>query len=259
MIESVACRLRRLTSLMTNKRLLLFSNGSELIGDAPTEFARRALKDFLGEGVRRILFIPFAAVVRSNGEYAARVRGCLNPLGIEVDSLHEATDPRAAVESAEAIAVGGGNTFHLLRGMYEAGVVETIRARVESGVPYAGWSAGSNVACPTIRTTNDMPVVEPPRFAALNLVPFQINPHYTSEVVPGHHGETRDERLTEFVHANPGVRVVGLREGTILRIEGPRVSLLGGKAARIFLKGEEPADLAPEESFDFLLLSASDL
>jgi dipeptidase E len=239
---------------MTNKRLLLFSNGSELIGAAPTEFARNALRDFLGAEVRRVLFVPFAAVVRTFDEYAARVRSCLNPSGVEVDSLHEAADARAAVEAAEAVAVGGGNTFHLLRGMYEAGVVEAIRARVEAGTPYVGWSAGSNVACPTIRTTNDMPVVEPPSFDALGLVPFQINPHYTSETLPGHHGETRDERLNEFVHANPGVRVVGLREGTVLKLEGPRVTLLGGKPARVFLKGEEPEDLAPGESFDFLLL-----
>ncbi len=238
---------------MPNKRLLLFSNGSELIGDAPTEFARGALRDFLNGKVRRILFVPFAAVVRSYEQYAARVRECLNPVGIEVDSLHEAADARAAVEGAEAVAVGGGNTFHLLRGMYEAGVVEAIRGRVEAGTPYVGWSAGSNVACPTIRTTNDMPVVEPPRFAALNLVPFQINPHYTSETLPGHQGETRDERLLEFVHANPGVRVVGLREGTVLKIEGRTVTLLGGKPARIFVKGEQPRDLEPGASFDFLL------
>ncbi len=238
---------------MTNKRLLLFSNGSELIGDAPTDFARGALKDFLGDDVRRVLFLPFATVVRTYDQYAARVRECLNPAGIEVDSLHKAADARAAVEAAESFAVGGGNTFHLLRGMYEAGVVEAMRGRVEAGAPYVGWSAGSNVACPTIRTTNDMPVVEPPSFDALSLVPFQINPHYTSEVLPGHHGETRDERLIEFVHANPGVRVVGLREGTMLRIEGPNVSLLGGKPARVFVRGEEPRDLEPEESFDFLL------
>ena len=142
--------------------------------------------------------------------------------------------------------------FPVLHGTY--GEDGTIQGLLEmAGVPYVGWSAGSNVACPTIRTTNDMPVVEPPSFDALSLVPFQINPHYTSETLPGHHGETRDERLMEFVHANPGVRVVGLREGTILKLEGPRVSLLGGKPARIFLKGEEPGDVEPEQTFDFLL------
>jgi len=238
---------------MTNRRLLLYSNGSELIGDNPTEFAHGALRDFYGARVRRVLFVPFAAVMRSEDEYAAKVRGLFGPLGYEVESLHEARDARAAVERADAFAVGGGNTFKLLRGLYEAGVVESMRARAEAGTPYVGWSAGANVACPTIRTTNDMPIVEPPSFNALSLVPFQINPHYTDFHPPGHMGETRDERLTEFARANPGVRVIGIREGTILRVEGDTVRLLGGKPARFFLHGEEPRDLAPEESFDFLL------
>jgi dipeptidase E len=238
--------------MTTNKRLLLLSNGSELVGEEPTEFAHGAAKDFLGV-VRRVLFVPFAAVVRSNDEYAARVRLHFGTMGYEVESIHEAVDARAAVEHADAIAVGGGNTFHLLRGLYEAGVVESIRRRVETGVPYVGWSAGSNVACPTIRTTNDMPIVEPPTLNALGLVPFQINPHYTDAHLAGHMGETRDERLTEFVHANPGVRVIGIREGTILRVEGTDITLLGGKPARHFLKGEEPREIAPEESFSFLL------
>jgi dipeptidase E len=239
---------------MTNKRLLLLSNGSELIGDNPSELFRGALRDFLGSSARRVLFVPFAAVPpRTNEEYLAKVRGRFRPLGYEVESLHAAADARAAVRAAEAVAVGGGNTFHLLRGLYEAGAVEALRERVEAGVPYVGWSAGSNVACPTIRTTNDMPIVEPPSFDALGLVPFQINPHYTDYHPPGHMGETRDERLTEFVNANPGVRVVGIREGTMLRVEGPEVRLIGGKPARHFLGGEQPRDLAPEESFDFLL------
>ncbi|HEX8685564.1 MAG TPA: dipeptidase PepE [Pyrinomonadaceae bacterium] len=238
---------------MTNRRLLLLSNGSELIGDNPSQLFHGALKDFLGTGVRRVLFVPFAAVISSEDAYRDKVRRHFGPLGYEVESLHEARDARAAVEAADAVAVGGGNTFKLLRGLYEAGVVELIRERVAGGLPYVGWSAGSNVACPTIRTTNDMPIVEPPSFDALNLVPFQINPHYTSEHLAGHHGETRDERLAEFVLANPGVRVLGLREGTLLRVEGDDIRLLGGKPARYLVRGEEPRDVAPEESFDFLL------
>jgi dipeptidase E len=238
---------------MTNRRLLLLSNGSELVGGNPTEFAHGALKDFFGASVRRVLFVPFAAVVSSEDEYLARVRKNFGPLGYEVESLHNAADAREAVERADAIAVGGGNTFHLLRGLYRVGVVELIRERVRSGVPYVGWSAGSNVACPTIRTTNDMPIVEPPSFDALGLVPFQINPHYTDAHIEGHMGETRDERLAEFTHANPGVRVVGLREGTMLRVEGDDIKLIGGKPARLFTKGEEPRDIAPEESFSILL------
>ena len=238
---------------MTKRRLLLFSNGSELIGLTPAVYAHDALRDFLGTAVRRVLFVPFAAVVRTEDEYLARVQNNFGPLGYEVESLHQAADAREAVERAEAIAVGGGNTFHLLRGLYRAGVVELIRERVQNGMPYVGWSAGSNVACPTIRTTNDMPIVEPPTLDALGLVPFQINPHYTDFHPPGHMGETRDERLKEFAHANPGVRTVGIREGTILRVEGDRVTLIGDKPARYFIKGEEPRDIAPEESYSFLL------
>jgi len=238
---------------MTNRRLLLLSNGSELVGQNPTEFAHGALRDFLGSSVGRVLFVPFATVVNSEDEYLARVRKNFGPLGYEVESLHEAGDGRAAVEGADAIAVGGGNTFKLLRGLYNAGVVELIRERVEAGMPYVGWSAGSNLACPTIRTTNDMPIVEPPSFNAFNLVPFQINPHYTDYHPPGHMGETRDERLGEFVHVNPGVHVIGIREGTMLRVEGDEIKLLGGKSARYFIKGEAPRDIAPGESFNFLL------
>jgi dipeptidase E len=238
---------------MSDRRLLLLSNGSELVGKTPTEFAHGALRDFLGESVRRVLFVPFATVVRSEDEYLASVRKNFGPLGYEAESLHAAADAREAVESADAVAVGGGNTFHLLRGLYRAGVVELIRERVSRGTPYVGWSAGSNVACPTIRTTNDMPIVEPPTLDALGLVPFQINPHYTDAHPEGHLGETRDERLTEFAHANPGVRVIGIREGTMLRVEGDEVKLVGTKPARLFLKGEEPRDIAPEESFSFLL------
>lgn len=238
---------------MTDKRLLLLSNGSELIGAEPTEFTHSTVRTFLGKEVRKILFVPFAAVARTFDEYAARARQVFGPLGFEIESLHETTDARAAVERADAIAVGGGNTFHLLRGLYESSAVEAIRERVESGAPYVGWSAGTNIACPTIRTTNDMPIVEPPTLDALGLVPFQINPHYTNAQLPNHNGETRDERLTEFTHANPGVRVVALWEGTMLRVEGRRLTLVGERPARLFLKGEETRDTTAGESMDFLL------
>jgi dipeptidase E len=238
---------------MTDKRLLLLSNGSELIGEEPTEFAHGAVRDFLGGEVKTVLFFPYATVTRTFDEYAARVRQHFGSMGFNVESIHEADDACAAIAHADAIAVGGGNTFLLLRRLYEAGVVEAIAERVASGVPYVGWSAGSNVACPTIRTTNDMPIVEPPSLNAFGLVPFQINPHYTNAQLPNHHGETRDDRLTEFVHANPGVRVVAIPEGTMLRVEGPSVTLVGEKPARIFLNGETPRDIEPRESFDFLL------
>jgi dipeptidase E len=224
-----------------------------LIGRNPTEFAHGVLRDFLGSTVKRILFVPFATVVLPEDDYLALVRKHLGPLGYEVESLHRAADPREAVKNADAVAVGGGNTFHLLRGLYRAGVMEIIRDRARAGMPYVGWSAGSNVACPTIKTTNDMPIVAPPALDALGLVPFQINPHYIDVRIEGHMGETRDERLIEFISANPGVRVIGLREGTMLRIEGDQISLVGAKPARFFFKGQPPRDITPEEPLSFLM------
>lgn len=238
--------------MTSHKRLLLLSNSTNYGG----EFLAHAagdIRDFLGASVKRVLFVPFAGVTRSYDEYAAVVRARFGELGYQLDSVHEAAVAAEAVAGAEAIAVGGGNTFHLLRGMYEAGLVEAIRARVGTGTPYIGWSAGSNVACPTIRTTNDMPIVEPPSFDALNLVPFQINPHYTDEVVANHAGETREQRLAEFLKANPDVTVVGLREGSILRVEGREVRLLGGKTARVFAGGQDAKEYGPADSLEFLL------
>jgi dipeptidase E len=238
---------------MAKRRLLLLSNGSELIGERRNKSAHDTLADFLGRSVKRVIFVPFATVVFSEDDYLARVRRHFGPMGYEVESLHTTSDARGAVERADAIAVGGGNTFHLLRALYRIGIVEVIRERARSGMPYVGWSAGSNVACPTIRTTNDMPIVEPPSLNSFGLVPFQINPHYTDVRFDGHMGETRDERLIEFTHANPGVKVIGLREGAMLRVEGDEIKLLGGIPARLFVKGETPRDIAPDVSFNFLL------
>ena len=183
---------------------------------------------------RRAAFVPYASLVTPVDAYADRVRSALAPLGLVITSVHEADDPADAVSSAEAILVGGGNTFALRRAMQETGLVEAIRTRVAAGAPYVGWSAGANVAGPSIRTTNDMPVVEPAGFAALGLIPFQINPHYTDAHPPGHRGETRAERLAEFVAANHGVRVVGLPEGTALHVHGAGFELLGADAAPVF-------------------------
>jgi dipeptidase E len=238
---------------MADKRLLLISNGSEIIGGEATEFGVAAVRDFLRGLAGTVFFVPFATVVHSCDGYAESARRLFGPAGFEVVSAHEAADPKAAAGRADLVAVGGGNTFKLLREMYDAGLVETIRGRCAAGTPYVGWSAGANVACPTIMTTNDMPIAEPPTLRALGLVPFQINPHYTDARLQAHRGETRDERLTEFVHANPGVRVVGLREGTMLRVEGRRVRLVGDAPPRLFVKGTEPRYLAPSEPLDFLL------
>jgi dipeptidase E len=177
----------------------------------------------------------------------------------ELDPIHRHPDPRQAVREAEALYVGGGNTFRLLAELYRLGLVDGIRERVRQGVPYLGVSAGTNVACPTIKTTNDMPITLPPRLEALGLVPFQVNPHYFTgqTYVKGddgyheHHGETRDDRLREF-HEMNDTPVVGLWEGGLLRVEGGQV-LLSGAAARIFRKGLEPQDVAPGARLDGLL------
>jgi dipeptidase E len=237
---------------MSPKRLLLLSNSINY-GREFLEHAAADIKDFLGADIKRVLFVPFAGVTRSYDEYATAVSARFLEMGYELDPAHKAADAGEAVRRAEAIAVGGGNTFHLLRALYETTLIEAIRERVEAGTPYIGWSAGSNVACPTIRTTNDMPIVEPESFDALGLVPFQINPHYTDERLPNHSGETREQRIAEFIKANPDATVVGLREGSSLRIEGGSISLLGGKEARIFRSGEEAKEYGPADSLDFLL------
>ncbi len=237
---------------MSSKRLLLLSNSTNY-GEPYLEYPQSAITDFLGTEVRTVLFIPYAGIRMSFDDYAATVRQRFEAMGYKLDSIHRAGDPVAAVRSAQAVAVGGGNTFHLLRGLYEAGILDVIRERVEAGVPYIGWSAGSNVACPTIKTTNDMPVVEPPSLNALGLVPFQINPHYTDDHPAGHNGETRAQRIIEFTELNPGTFVAGLREGTMLRIEGSDIRLLGSQPVRIFIKGRQPVDYSPNESLQFLL------
>ena len=165
--------------------------------------------------------------------------------GWRLDSLHEARDKEQAILRAEAIFCGGGNTFRLLDALYELDLLSPIRRRVSEGMPYVGASAGSNLACPTIKTTNDMPIVEPLSFDALGLVPFQINPHYL-DPVPGstHMGETRETRIREF-HEENETPVVGLREGAMLRVEGDSVELRGRAGARIFRRGEEPVEVTP--------------
>jgi dipeptidase E len=219
------------------------------------EHAVSDIKDFLGAQIKSVLFVPFAGVTRSYDEYAEAVSRRFEEMNYELVPIHKTADAVEAVRSAEAIAVGGGNTFHLLRELYETALVETIKERVEAGVPYIGWSAGSNVACPTIRTTNDMPIVEPQSFKALDLVPFQINPHYTDETLTNHSGETREQRIAEFLKANSTVTVVGLREGSMLRIEGARIKLLGEKTVRVFKGGADVKEYAPTDSLEFLLNS----
>ena len=239
---------------MPPRRLLLLSNSRDASG-AFLAWPRDAIRDFLGDRVASLLFVPWAGVTVAAADYAARARAAFAAMGYGLTSIHDAADPVRAVGDAEAILVGGGNTFHLLHRLYDAGVLDALRARVlGDGVPYVGWSAGSVVACPTIKTTNDMPIVAPPSLDALGFVPFQINAHYTDFHPPGFQGETRAERLAEFLAVNPGARVVGLREGTLLRVEGDAVELVGdGGPAAVFEHGRPVASYAAGDSLGFLV------
>jgi dipeptidase E len=231
------------------KRILQISN-STLYGQNYLDHCADSILEFLGE-TRTLLFVPYAGHDRDG--YAGRVTERFEPMRVKVSSVHRAADPARAVREAEAIFVGGGNTFRLLSSLYEERLLEPIRHRVAEGMPYVGSSAGSNVACPTIRTTNDMPIVQPPSFDALGLVPFNINAHYLDPDPDSKHmGETREERIREFHEVNEEP-VVGLREGAWLRTEGDRVTLGGSKGARLFRRGADPEEFTPGADLSFLL------
>jgi dipeptidase E len=221
--------------------LLLLSNSSSVRGylvDALfeiTPFAR---------GVRDAVFIPYAAVTRSYDDYTKRVAEALAPAGLDVRSLHESEDPVDAIRKSSLIVVGGGNTFHLLHECRRTGVLAAIGERVRAGARYLAWSAGANLACPTIRTTNDMPIVDPGGLDALGFVPFQINPHFTDAMAPGHFGETRSERLAEFVAFNPTVPVLALPEGSWVRRSGAEYRLGGDAGARWVVARRETIELS---------------
>ena len=230
------------------KRLLLMSSSRK--GDGGyLEHADDQFRALLRGDVRRALFIPYAAVTYGFDEYEGRVAEVFARQGVKAVSIHRFPDALEAVEQAEAIVVGGGNTFVLLQRLYAGGLVEAVRERVEAGTPYIGWSAGTNVACPTIRATNDMPVAQPPSLDAFRLVPFQINPHFISGKPEGHNGESREERLAEFLMVNPGENVLALREGSALLVEGAAARLLGDRDALIFRQGGAVESIDAEASF----------
>ena len=224
-------------------RLLLISN-STLYGGGYLDHCAAAIEAVLRPAVSRVLFIPYALLDRD--AYAARARERFARMGFGLDSIHDvASRPATAVEQAEAIFIGGGNTFRLLDALWRHALIEPIARRVRQGMPYIGSSAGSNVACVTIKTTNDMPIVQPPTFDALNLVPFNINPHYL-DAIPGstHMGETREERIAQF-HEENLPPVVGLREGAWLRVDDRGVTLEGMTGARLFRRGQPPEEHSP--------------
>ena len=234
-------------------KLLLISNSTNA-GEEYLDHAKGHIEKFLDGKVSKVLFVPYAAVSFSYDEYEQKVQKRFDEFNVKVDSLHHYAhdQKKEAVQKAEAIVVGGGNTFHLLKIMQQEDLIEVMRHAVLDGTPYIGWSAGSNVACPTVCTTNDMPITEPDSFHALNLVRFQINPHYLDAHPEGHAGETREMRIQEFLVVNPYVYTVGLREGTMFWVENASIKLIGPRKARIFMGEEEPRELGPDDDFDFL-------
>ncbi|MFJ2018633.1 MULTISPECIES: dipeptidase PepE [Streptomyces] len=219
--------------------LLLLSNSTQY-GRGYLEHALDTVTAFLPARAR-LAFVPYA--LADHDGYTAKVRAALTGAGIEVHGVHEGGAPLDRLAEADAVFVGGGNSFRLLSALYRTGLREALIKAVGDGLPYMGASAGTNMAAPSLRTTNDMPIVQPPSFEALGLVPFQINPHYLDpDPHSTHKGETREERLTEFLEEND-VPVLGLREGSWLRVTGAHASVEGAHAARLFRRGAEPREL----------------
>ena len=232
-------------------KLLLISNSTNA-GEAYLDYPKEQIKDFLGKKPVNALFVPYAGVMFSYDAYEKKVEERFSEIGHHITGVHRFDDPVKAVEEAEAIVIGGGNTWKLVQMLHQKQLMEPIRKKVLNGTPFVGWSAGSNAACPTLRTTNDMPIIQPASFDTLNLVPFQINPHYLDAHPEGHGGETREDRIREFIEINPDVYVVGLREGTMFWLENNQLRLIGKKPARIFKKGCEPQELEASADFSFL-------
>lgn len=233
-------------------RLLLISNSTNP-GEDYLDYPKYNIKKFLGEKPMNAIFIPYAAVTFSFEEYEKKVNDRFAEIGHHVTSIHRFINPVEAIENSDAIVVGGGNTWQLVKMLQEKRLLKVIRKKVKQGTPYIGWSAGSNIACPSLKTTNDMPIVEPIKFKTLKLVPFQINPHYLDDNPANHGGETREVRINEFIEVNKETHVVGLREGTMLLLENNDLSLIGKRKARIFMYGQEPLELTDEDDFNFLL------
>lgn len=231
--------------------LLLISNSTNA-GEAYLKYPIQEIAKTL-EGIDEVVFVPYAAVTFSYDEYEAKVQNRFNEIGVKVRSIHHALNKRNFIRHAKAIVIGGGNTFALLKKMQEEDLLDMIFHRVKAGVPYIGWSAGSNVTCPTICTTNDMPIVQPESFRAIGLVSFQINPHYLDANPEGHAGETREQRINEYLEANRSRYVVGLREGCMLRINDEGIELIGSRSMRVFKKGRETFEVQPGENIDFLI------
>jgi dipeptidase E len=233
-----------------NHDLLLLSNSS-VHGRGYLEHALSTIQEFLGPR-KTLHFAPYA--LADHDGYTQKVREALSPIGVDVVGLHETTEPRTVLAEADALFVGGGNSFRLAKTLQGYGLLEPVREQVEAGQTcYMGSSAGTNMSCPTLRTTNDMPIVEPGSFATFGLLPFQINPHYLDpDPASTHMGETREERISQFLEEND-VAVLGMREGSWLRRRGTSLELGGTTGARLFTRDEEPREFEEHADLSFLL------
>ena len=230
----------------------IIASTSTLHGGSYLEYLLPTLKEHFS-GCRTLVFIPYA---RPGGithdDYTKRVAETFAPLGIAVKGCHEFEDPSQAVEEAEALFTGGGNTFLLVTQLYKTGIMTALEKAVKSGTPYLGSSAGSNITGLTMQTTNDMPIIYPPSFKTLGLIPFNLNPHYL-DPQPGstHMGETRETRIKEFHQFNPQP-VLGLREGSWLEVKGNTIVLKGDLPARLFRQGKESEELEAGSDISWL-------
>jgi dipeptidase E len=241
---------------MFQPRILALSS-SRVGNSGYLEKATPLIKNFLGNHTFNIAFIPFASVDKDYSDYVGMVRKGLKDLPHTINVV-EHNNAKSVIETSDVIMVGGGNTFKLLHDMYEGGVLELIQEKVNTGTPYIGWSAGSNITGLTIGTTNDMPIIEPKSFKALALFPFQINPHYINQKVEGFNGETRDQRLEEFMRLNPAKSIIGLPEGTALQLQNGELKFIGECSGVLFQTSEREAsivkrDVMVNEDLSFLL------
>lgn len=231
-------------------RNLLLMSSSKAGNSEYLDHGKQWLNEHFGD--KEVVFIPYAGVTMGHEAYSNRVAEALADTGIRIRGIETFTNPKTAIENAEGIAVGGGNTFVLLDLLYRKGLLDPLKRQIKAGVPYAGWSAGSNIAGLSIRTTNDMPIVQPPSFSALAAVNFQLNPHYIDTHPPGFHGETRAQRLAEFMVVNPGITTIGIREGTALKVQGTKMQLLGALNGVAFRDGQMVTIAAGKDCSTFL-------
>jgi dipeptidase E len=234
-------------------QLLLISNSTQH-GSGYLDHVEPEIRDFVGKRTR-VVFVPYA--VQDRRDYAAKAQERFRRMGLSLTSVHDVSNLPRAVQEAEVIFVGGGNTFRLLKGLYDHALIEPIQRSVAAGALYIGSSAGSIVACPSLKTTKDMPVVQPPSFAALDLVRFQISPHYLDpDPTSTHMGETQEERINQFLEENEAA-VVGLREGSMLRVQDGAVYLKGREGARVFRRGFAAVEMTPGSDLNALLVEAA--